>query len=175
MEENQKKKNSTYVKGSLNSIEFDNNNVCLSSTSINTFKWFLFSKYELKTIDYFCFLINKLLFLADQNSNVVSYYLLLISKLNERSNYLPELLLLELEILKASGYQPDLNESVLKKIFNFHEKSNLKTHELIYEHLKDNKDHQLVFFDFMSRIVNRVLINLNINLPFSRDEITRKI
>ena len=171
-----KKKNSTYVKGSLNNIEFDNNNVCLSSTSINKFKWFLFSKYELKTIDYFCFLINKLLFLTDQNSNVVSYYLLLISKLNERSNYLPELLLLELEILKASGYQPDLNESVLKKIFNFHEKkSNLKTNELIYEHLKDNKDHQLVFFDFMSRIVNRVLINLNINLPFSRDEITRKI
>ena len=75
----------------------------------------MFSKYELKTIDYFCFLINKLLFLTDQNSNVVSYYLLLISKLNERSNYLPELLLLELEILKASGYQPDLNESVLKK------------------------------------------------------------
>ena len=171
-----KKKNSTYIKGSLNNIEFDNNNVCLSSTSINKFKWFLFSKYELKTIDYFCFLINKLLFLADQNSNVVSYYLLLISKLNERSNFLPELLLLELEILKASGYQPDLNESVLKKIFNFHEKkSNLKTNELIYEHLKDNKDHQLVFFDFMSRIVNRVLINLNINLPFSRDEITRKI
>jgi len=171
-----KKKNSTYVKGSLNNIEFDNNNVCLSSTSINKFKWFLFSKYELRTIDYFCFLINKLLFLTDQNSNVVSYYLLLISKLNERSNFLPELLLLELEILKASGYQPELNESVLKKIFNFHEKkSNLKTNELIYEHLKDNKDHQLVFFDFMSRIVNRVLINLNINLPFSRDEITRKI
>ena len=101
--------------------------------------------------------------------------MLLISKLNERSNYLPELLLLELEILKASGYQPDLNESVLKKIFNFHDKSNLKTYELIYEHLKKNKDHQLVFFDFMSRIINRVLINLNINLPFSRDEITRKI
>ena len=123
-----KKKNSLYIKGSLNNIEFDNNNVCLSSTSINKFKWFLFSKYELKTIDYFCFLINKLLFLTDQNSNVISYYLLLISK-----------------------------------------------YELIYEHLKDNKNQQLVFFDFMSRIVNRVLINLNINLPFSRDEITRKI
>ncbi len=170
-----KKKNTSYVKGSFNNIEFDNNNVCLSSTSINTFKWFLFSKYELKAIDYFCFLINKLLFLADQNSNVISYYLSLISKLNERSNYIPELLLLELEILKASGYQPDLNENVLKNIFNFHDKSNLKTFELIYEHLRDNKDHQLVFFDFMSRIVNRVLINLNINLPFSRDEITRKL
>ena len=169
-----KKKNPTYVKGSLNNIEFDSNNVCLSSTSINKFKWFLFSKYELKTIDYFCFLINKLLFLTDQNSNVVNYYLLLISKLNERSNYLPELLLLELEILKASGYQPDLNENVLKKIFNFYDNSNLKTFEHIYEHLKDNKDHQLVFFDFMSKIVNRVLINLNINLPFSRNDIARK-
>ena len=40
--------------------------------------------------------------IPDQNSNVISYYLLLISKLNERSNYLPELLLLELEILKTS-------------------------------------------------------------------------
>ena len=170
-----KKKNTIYVKGSFNDIEFDNNNVCISSTSINKFKWFLFSKYELKAIDYFCFLINKLLFLADQNSNVISYYLLLISKLNERSNYLPELLLLELEILKASGYQPDLNDNVLKKIFNFSDKSNFKTYEHIYEHLKGNNDHQLVFFDFMSRIVNRVLINLNINLPFSRDEITRKI
>ena len=83
--------------------------------------------------------------------------------------------MLELEILKASGYQPDLNESVLKKIFNFQDKINLKTYELIYDYLKDNKDHQLAFFDFMSRIVNRVLINLNINLPFSRDEITRKL
>ena len=169
-----KKKNTTYVKGSFNNIEFDNNNVCLSSTSINTFKWFLFSKYELKAIDYFCFLINKLLFLADQNSNVISYYLLLISKLNDRSNYLPELLLLELEILKASGYQPDFNENILKKVFNFQDNLNLKTNEDIYEYLKDNKDDQLVFFDFMSRIINRVLINLNINLPFSRNDIARK-
>ena len=36
-----KKKNSTYVKGSLNNIEFDDNNDCLSSTSNNTFNWFL--------------------------------------------------------------------------------------------------------------------------------------
>ena len=135
----------------------------------------MFSKYELKAIEYFCFLINKLLFLDDQNSNVISYYLLLISKLNERSNYLPELLCLELEILKASGYQPNLNDNVLKKIFNFSDNSDFKTYEHIYEHLKGNNDHQLVFFDFMSRRVTRVLINLNITLPFSRDEITRKL
>ena len=170
-----KKKNTVYVKGALNNIEFDNNNVCLSSASINTHKWFLFSKYELKAIDYFCFLIEKLLFLADKNSNVVNYYLRLMSKLNERSNYLPELLLLELEILKSSGYQPDFNENVLKKIFNFNKNSNLRTNEDIYKYLQNKKDHQSIFFDFMSRIVNRVLINLNINLPFSRDEITRKI
>ena len=39
-----KKKSTNYVKGGLNNIEFDSNNVCLSSTSINSFKWFLFSK-----------------------------------------------------------------------------------------------------------------------------------
>ena len=170
-----KKKSTNYVKGGFNNIEFDSNNVCLSSTSINSFKWFLFSKYELKAIDYFCFLINKLLFLADQNSNVINYYLLLMSKMNDRSNYLSELLLLELEILKTSGYQPDFNQSVLGKIFNSNNKmSNLKTNEDIYKYLKKNKDHQLAFFDFMSRIVNRVLINLNINLPFSRNEVAKK-
>ena len=169
-----KKKSTNYVKGGLNNIEFDSNNVCLSSTSINSFKWFLFSKYELKAIDYFCFLINKLLFLADQNSNVINYYLLLMSKMNDRSNYMSELLLLELEILKTSGYQPDFNQSVLEKIFNSNNMSNLRTNEDIYEYLKNNKDHQAVFFDFMSRIVNRVLINLNINLPFSRNEVAKK-
>ncbi|MDC3149519.1 DNA repair protein RecO [Alphaproteobacteria bacterium] len=169
-----KKKSTNYVKGGFNNIEFDSNNVCLSSTSINSFKWFLFSKYELKAIDYFCFLINKLLFLADQNSNVINYYLLLMSKMNDRSNYLSELLLLELEILKTSGYQPDFNQSVLEKIFNSNNMSNLRTNEDIYEYLKNNKDYQSVFFDFMSRIVNRVLINLNINLPFSRNEVAKK-
>ena len=169
-----KKKSTNYVKGGFNNFEFDSNNVCLSSTSINSFKWFLFSKYELKAIDYFCFLINKLLFLADQNSNVINYYLLLMSKMNDRSNYLSELLLLELEILKTSGYQPDFNQSVLEKIFNSNNMSNLQTNEDIYEYLKNNKDHQSVFFDFMSRIVNRVLINLNINLPFSRNEVAKK-
>ena len=169
-----KKKSTNYVKGGFNNIEFDSNNVCLSSTSINSFKWFLFSKYELKAIDYFCFLINKLLFIADQNSNVIKYYLLLMSKMNDRSNYLSELLLLELEILKTSGYQPDFNQSVLKKIFNSNNMGNLRTNEDIYEYLKNNNDHQLVFFDFMSRIVNRVLINLNINLPFSRNEVAKK-
>ena len=169
-----KKKSTNYVKGGFNNIEFDSNNVCLSSTSINSFKWFLFSKYELKAIDYFCFLINKLLFLADQNSNVINYYLLLMSKMNDRSNYLSELLLLELEILKTSGYQPDFNQSVLEKIFNSNNMINLRSNEDIYEYLKNNKDHQYVFFDFMSRIVNRVLINLNINLPFSRNEVAKK-
>ena len=169
-----KKKSTNYIKGGFNNIEFDNNNVCLSSTSINSFKWFLFSKYELKAIDYFCFLINKLLFLADQKSNVINYYLLLMSKMNDRSDYLSELLLLELEILKTSGYQPDLNQNVLKKIFNSSNMNNLRTNEHIYEYLKNNKVYQSVFFNFMSRIVNRVLINLNINLPFSRDEVTRK-
>ena len=162
-----KKKSTNYVKGGFNNIEFDSNNVCLSSTSINSFKWFLFSKYELKAIDYFCFLINNLLFLADQNSNVINYYLLLMSKMNDRSNYLSELLLLELEILKTSGYQPDFNQSVLEKIFNSNNMSHLRTNEDIYEYLKNNKDHQSVFFDFMSRIVTVSYTHLTLPTIYS--------
>ena len=64
----------------------------------------------------------------------------------------------------------------IKKVIEreVHDCVQLKTNEDIYEYLKDNKDDQLVFFDFMSRIINRVLINLNINLPFSRNDIARK-
>ena len=97
-----------------------------------------------------------------------------MSKINDKSNYLLELLLMDLEILKTSGYKLDFKQSVLEKIFNSNNMGNLRTYEDIYEYLKNNKDHQSVFFDFMSRIVNRVLINLNINLPFSRNEVAKK-
>ena len=53
--------------------------------------------------------------------------------MNDRSNYLSELLLLELEIVKTSGYQPDFNQSVLEKIFNSNNMSNVRTNEDIYE------------------------------------------
>ena len=95
-------------------------------------------------------------------------------KMNDRSNYLSELLLLEFEILKTSGYQPDFNQNVLEKLFNSNNMSNLRPNEDIYEYLKNNKDHKSVFFDFIRRIVNRVLINLNIILPFSQHAFSKK-
>ena len=169
-----KKKNSNYIKGIVSEIEFNRDNTCLNSNVLQSFNWFLFDKYRLKTIDYICFLISKLLFLEDKKSNVLNYYLELISKMNSSQFYISELLLLELEILKTSGYQPDLNKNVLSKIFKKFDNFNIKTNEEIIIKINSDLESQYQFFDFMGRVISRVLINLNINLPFSRDEIIQK-
>jgi len=169
-----KKKNSNFLKGMVSEIEFNNDNTCLNSNVLQSFNWFLFDKYRLKTIDYICFLTSKLLFLEDKKSNVLNYYLDLISKMNSSKSYISELLLLELEILKTSGYQPDLNKNVLSKIFTNFDHLNIKTNEEIIIKIKTDLESQYQFFDFMGRVISRVLINLNINLPFSRDEIIQK-
>ena len=169
-----KKKNSSYIKGLVSEIEFNQENTCLNSNIIQSYNWFLFDKYRLKTIDYICFLIGKLLFLEDERSNILKYYINLISKMNLSESYISEFLLLELEILKTSGYQPDLNENILAKIFKEIDFSNLTTNEEIISKIESDFEAQSQFFDFMGRIVARVLINLNINLPFSRSEIIQK-
>ena len=169
-----KKKNSSYIKGLVSEIEFNQENTCLNSNIIQSYNWFLFDKYRLKTIDYVCFLIGKLLFLEDEKSNILKYYTSLISKMNLSETYISEFLLLELEILKTSGYQPDLNKNVLAKIFKELDFSNLTTNEEIISKIESDFEAQSQFFDFMGRIVARVLINLNINLPFSRSEIIQK-
>lgn len=169
-----KKKNSNYVKGMLNEIEFNDGNNCLNSNSIQTFNWFLYDKYRLKTIDYSCYLISKLLFLQDEGSKVIKYYSSLISRMNKNQNYLSELMLLELEILKTSGYQPDFNESVLSKIFRNHKIMNFKNNEQIIKNLDNNLELQFLFFDFLGRIISRVLINLHIHLPFSRNDTVKR-
>ena len=169
-----KKKNSSYIKGLVSEIEFNQENTCLNSNIIQSYNWFLFDKYRLKTIDYICFLIGKLLFLEDERSNILKYYTSLISKMNSSKAYISEFLLLELEILKTSGYQPDLNKNVLAKIFKELDFSNLTTNEEIVSKIRSDIEAQSQFFDFMGRIVARVLINLNINLPFSRSEIIQK-
>ena len=169
-----KKKNSSYIKGLVSEIEFNQENTCLNSNIIQSYNWFLFDKYRLKTIDYVCFLIGKLLFLEDERSNILKYYTSLISKMNSSEAYISEFLLLELEILKTSGYQPDLNKNVLAKIFKELDFSNLTTNEEIISKIESDFEAQSQFFDFMGRIVARVLINLNINLPFSRSEIIQK-
>ena len=169
-----KKKNSSYIKGLVSEIEFNQENTCLNSNIIQSYNWFLFDKYRLKTVDYICFLIGKLLFLEDERSNILKYYINLISKMNLSESYISEFLLLELEILKTSGYQPDLNENILAKIFKEMDFQNLTTNEEIISKINSDFEAQSQFFDFMGRVVSRVLINLNINLPFSRSEIIQK-
>ncbi len=66
-----KKKNTDFVKGIISEIEFNKENSCLNSNLIQSYNWFLFDKYRLKAIDYICFLINKLLFLEDKNSEIL--------------------------------------------------------------------------------------------------------
>jgi hypothetical protein len=51
---------------------------------------------------------------------------------------------------------------------------NLTTNEEIITKINSDFEAQSQFFDFMGRVVSRVLINLNINLPFSRSEIIQK-
>ena len=169
-----KKKNSSYIKGLVSEIEFNQENTCLNSNIIQSYNWFLFDKYRLKTVDYICFLIGKLLFLEDERSNILKYYINLISKMNLSESYISEFLLLELEILKTSGYQPDLNVNILAKIFKEIDFQNLTTNEEIITKINSDFEAQSQFFDFMGRVVSRVLINLNINLPFSRSEIIQK-
>jgi len=94
--------------------------------------------------------------------------------MNLSESYISEFLLLELEILKTSGYQPDLNENILAKIFKEMDFQNLTTNEEIITKINSDFEAQSQFFDFMGRVVSRVLINLNINLPFSRSEIIQK-
>ena len=169
-----KKKSSNYIKGLVSEIEFDQDNKCINSNILHSFNWFSYDKYNLKTIDYICFLINKLLFLGDDNSNILEYYVNLISKMNSSKLYISDFLLLELEILKTSGYQPDLNPRVLSKIFTRIDFCGLETNEEIIMKIDGDYEPQILFFDFMGKVVSRVLINLNINLPFSRSEIIKK-
>ena len=158
----------------LNKIEFNDDNNCLNSNGFQSFNWFLYDKYRLKTIDYSCFLISKLLFLKDESSRVIEYYSSLISRMNKNQNYLSELMLLELEILKTSGYQPDFNESVISKIFRNHKIMNFKNNEQIIKNLDNNLELQFLFFDFLGRVISRVLINLHIHLPFPRYDTVKR-
>jgi len=169
-----KKKTSNYIKGMLSEIEFNDDNNCLNSNCIKSFNWFLYDKYRLKTIDYSCYLISKLLFTQDKSSKVIEYYSSLISKMNKNQNYLSELMLLELEILKTSGYQPDLNKSVLVKIFGNHKIINSNNNEQIIKNLDNDLKLQFLFFDFLERVISRVLINLHIHLPFPRYDTVKR-
>ncbi len=169
-----KKKNTDFVKGIISEIEFNKENSCLNTNLIQSYNWFLYDKYRLKIIDYSCFLINKLLFLEDKQSEILNTYQGLLIAMNNSSNYLVDLIQLELEILKSSGYQPDLSDSVLKKVLGDGFSFNANSYDELINSLRIDQNLQKVFSDFMEKVMAKVLNNLNINLPFSRSEIIKK-
>ena len=169
-----KKKNTDFVKGLISEIEFNKENSCLNSSLIQSYNWFLFDKYRLKVIDYICFLINKLLFLEDRQSEILNTYQRLLISMNNNSNYLIDLIRLELEILKSSGYQPDLSDSVIKKVLGDGFSLNGNSYDELLDFLKNDQELQKTFSNFMEKVISRVLNNLNINLPFNRSEIIQK-
>lgn len=169
-----KKKNTDFVKGIISEIEFNKENSCLNTNLIQSYNWFLFDKYRLKVIDYSCFLINKLLFLEDKQSEILNTYQGLLIAMNNSSNYLVDLIQLELEILKSSGYQPDLSDSVIKKVLGDGLSINANSYDELINSLGNDQNLQNVFSDFMEKVMAKVLNNLNINLPFSRSEIIKK-
>jgi len=169
-----KKKNTDFVKGIITEIEFNKENSCLNTNLIQSYNWFLFDKYRLKVIDYSCFLINKLLFLEDKHSKIINTYRGLLISMNNSSNYLVDLIQLELEILKSSGYQPDLSDSVLKKVLGDGYSINANSYNELLSELRNDQNLQKVFSNFMEKVMVKVLNNLNINLPFSRNEIIQK-
>tara|TARA_B100000282_G_scaffold137457_1_gene98611 strand:- start:3575 stop:4207 length:633 start_codon:yes stop_codon:yes gene_type:complete len=169
-----KKKNTDFVKGIISEIEFNKENSCLNTNLIQSYNWFLFDKYRLKVIDYSCFLINKLLFLEDKQSEILNTYQGLLIAMNNSSNYLVDLIQLELEILKSSGYQPDLSDSVIKKVLGDGLSINANSYDELINSLRIDQNLQKVFSDFMEKVMAKVLNNLNINLPFSRSEIIKK-
>ena len=169
-----KKKNTDFVKGIISEIEFNKENSCLNTNLIQSYNWFLFDKYRLKVIDYSCFLINKLLFLEDKQSEILNTYQGLLIAMNNSSNYLVDLIQLELEILKSSGYQPDLSDSVIKKVLGDGLSINANSYDELINSLRNDQNLQKVFSNFMEKLMAKVLNNLNINLPFSRSEIIKK-
>lgn len=169
-----KKKNTDFVKGIISEIEFNKENSCLNTNLIQSYNWFLYDKYKLKVIDYSCFLINKLLFLEDKQSEILNTYQGLLIAMNNSSNYLVDLIQLELEILKSSGYQPDLSDSVIKKVLGDGLSINANSYDELINSLRNDQNLQKVFSDFMEKVMAKVLNNLNINLPFSRSEIIKK-
>lgn len=169
-----KKKNTDFIKGIISEIEFNKENSCLNTNLIQSYNWFVYDKYRLKIIDYSCFLINKLLFLEDKQSEILNTYQGLLIAMNNSSNYLVDLIQLELEILKSSGYQPDLSDSVIKKVLGDGLSINANSYDELINSLRIDQNLQKVFSDFMEKVMAKVLNNLNINLPFSRSEIIKK-
>jgi hypothetical protein len=97
----------------------------------------------------------------------------LIHKLNNKEDYMISFFILELNILKSSGYEPNLSYSIISKILPvdpYKDQDLTLLFDLVYK----NMEFQLIFFNFLGKIMERVLQNLNIKIPLSRNQIFEK-
>ena len=169
-----KKKRSSVIVGSINNFEFNkDDNVCKLTDVELSHNWFIYNKYQLKLIDYSCYIIDRLLFIEDDSSLVMESYEDLIHKLNNKEDYMISFFILELNILKSSGYEPNLSYSIISKILpvDQYKDQNLT---LLFDLIYKNMEFQLIFFNFLGKIMERVLQNLNIKIPLSRSQIFEK-
>ena len=169
-----KKKRSSVIVGSINNFEFNkDDNVCKLTDVELSHNWFIYNKYQLKLIDYSCYIIDRLLFIEDDSSLVMESYEDLIHKLNNKEDYMISFFILELNILKSSGYEPNLSYSIISKILpvDQYKDQNLT---LLFDLIYKNMEFQLIFFNFLGKIMERVLQNLNIKIPLSRNQIFEK-
>ena len=169
-----KKKRSSVIVGSINNFEFNkDDNVCKLTDVELSNNWFIYNKYQLKLIDYSCYIIDRLLFIEDDSSLVMESYEDLIHKLNNKEDYMISFFILELNILKSSGYEPNLSYSIISKILPvdpYKDQDLTLLFDLVYK----NMEFQLIFFNFLGKIMERVLQNLNIKIPLSRNQIFEK-
>ena len=169
-----KKKRSSVIVGSINNFEFNkDDNVCKLTDVELSHNWFIYNKYQLKLIDYSCYIIDRLLFIEDDSSLVMESYEDLIHKLNNKEDYMISFFILELNILRSSGYEPNLSYSIISKILPvdpYKEQDLTLLFDLVYK----NMEFQLIFFNFLGKIMERVLQNLNIKIPLSRNQIFEK-
>ena len=169
-----KKKRSSVIVGSINNFEFNkDDNVCKLTDVELSHNWFIYNKYQLKLIDYSCYIIDRLLFIEDDSSLVMESYEDLINKLNNKEDYMISFFILELNILKSSVYEPNLSYSIISKILpvdSYKDQDLTLLFDLVYK----NIEFQLIFFNFLGKIMERVLQNLNIKIPLSRNQIFEK-
>ena len=169
-----KKKRSSVIVGSINNFEFNkDDNVCKLTDVELSHNWFIYNKYQLKLIDYSSYIIDRLLFIEDDSSLVMESYEDLINKLNNKEDYMISFFILELNILKSSVYEPNLSYSIISKIlpvYPYKDQDLTLLFDLVYK----NIEFQLIFFNFLGKIMERVLQNLNIKIPLSRNQIFEK-
>ena len=169
-----KKKRSSVLVGSINNFEFNkDDNVCKLTDVELSHNWFIYNKYQLKLIDYSCYIIDRLLFIEDDSSLVMESYEDLIHKLNNKEDYMISFFILELNILKSSGYEPNLSYSIISKILPVDQYKDQDL-TLLFDLIYKNMEFQLIFFNFLGKIMERVLQNLNIKIPLSRNQIFEK-